>query len=199
MPILYMATSGCQWRMLPRDFPPRSTVQGYFYDWTYTGLVDTINHLLVLNTRELEGREPSPTAGVIDSQSVKPRKVAVFAVMTPERRSRAATSTSLTDTIGLMLFVIVHAQPTFRIATSACDLVKAIRYRFPWLASSFCRWRLCRPETARGALRHGEWNIEIIKRCDTAKGFVVSSTPMGGGTNLCMAWTLPTAGKRLGT
>ena len=41
--ILYMATSGCQWRMLPTDFPPRSTVQGYFYDWTYTGLLDTIN------------------------------------------------------------------------------------------------------------------------------------------------------------
>ena len=69
--IQYMAGSGCQWRMLPSDFPPVSTVQGYFYYWTYTGLLETINCLLVLNTRELEGREASPTAGVIDSQSVK--------------------------------------------------------------------------------------------------------------------------------
>jgi putative transposase len=70
--ILYMVESGCQWRMLPKDFPPVSTVQGYFYDWRDSALWPTINHLLVMRTRELEGREASPTAGVIDSQSVKP-------------------------------------------------------------------------------------------------------------------------------
>ena len=69
--ILYVASSGCQWRMLPKDFPPVSTVQGYFYAWRDSGLWQGINHLLVMSTRELEGREASPTAGVIDSQSVK--------------------------------------------------------------------------------------------------------------------------------
>ena len=69
--ILYIASSGCQWRMLPKDFPPVSTVQGYFYAWRDTGLWQGINHLLVMSTRELEGREATPTAGVIDSQSVK--------------------------------------------------------------------------------------------------------------------------------
>src|SRR5512133_1649153 len=69
--ILYIASSGCQWRMLPKDFPPRSTVQGYFYAWRDSRLWETINHLLVLSARELEGRDASPTAGVIDSQSVK--------------------------------------------------------------------------------------------------------------------------------
>jgi hypothetical protein len=69
--ILYLATGGCQWRMLPKDFPPLSTVQGYFYDWRNRGLFQAINHLLVMSARELEGREASPTAGVIDSQSVK--------------------------------------------------------------------------------------------------------------------------------
>ena len=69
--ILYIAASGCQWRMLPKDFPPMSTVQGYFYDWRDSALWPTINHLMVMRTRELEGREASPTAGVIDSQSVK--------------------------------------------------------------------------------------------------------------------------------
>ena len=69
--ILYIASSGCQWRMLPKDFPPVSTVQGYFYAWRDSGLWQGINHLLVMSTRELEGREASPTAGVIDSQSVK--------------------------------------------------------------------------------------------------------------------------------
>jgi putative transposase len=64
--ILYLATSGCQWRMLPRDFPPLSTVQRYFYAWRDSGLWQTINHLLVMAARQIEGREASPSAGVID-------------------------------------------------------------------------------------------------------------------------------------
>ena len=58
--ILYVAISGCQWRMLPKDFPPVSTVRGYFYAWRDAGLWQTINHLLVASTRELEGREAAP-------------------------------------------------------------------------------------------------------------------------------------------
>jgi transposase len=69
--LLYIASSGCQWRALPRDFPPVSTVRGYFYDWTRRRPFATLNHLLVMLAREKAGREASPTAGVIDSQSVK--------------------------------------------------------------------------------------------------------------------------------
>src|SRR5437879_3934957 len=69
--ILYLARTGCQWRMLPKDFPPFTTVQGYFYDWRDNSLFETINFTLLLQAREAAGREASPTAGVIDSQSVK--------------------------------------------------------------------------------------------------------------------------------
>lgn len=69
--ILYIARTGCQWRMLPKDFPPFTTVQGYFYDWRDDGLFEKINFALLLQAREAAGREPSPSAGVIDSQSVK--------------------------------------------------------------------------------------------------------------------------------
>ena len=69
--VLYIATTGCQWRQLPRDFPPYSTVQSYFYRWIEDRRWQVINHALVLAVREKAGREPSPTAGVIDSQSVK--------------------------------------------------------------------------------------------------------------------------------
>jgi transposase len=69
--ILYIARTGCQWRMLPKDFPPFTTVQGYFYDWRDDGLFEKINFELLLQTREAAGREASPSAGVIDSQSVK--------------------------------------------------------------------------------------------------------------------------------
>lgn len=69
--ILYIATTGCQWRMLPKEFPAWTTVQGYFYRWRDAGVWSTINHHLVAAAREAMGREASPTAGVIDSQSVK--------------------------------------------------------------------------------------------------------------------------------
>jgi transposase len=69
--ILYIARTGCQWRLLPKDFPPFTTVQGYFYDWRDQGLFERINFKLLLQAREATGREPSPSAGVIDSQSVK--------------------------------------------------------------------------------------------------------------------------------
>ena len=92
--ILFIASSGCQWRMLPKDFPPRSTVQGYFYDWRDSRLWETINQLLVMSARELEGREASPTAGVIDSQSVRRPKAEVFRATTPGKRSTGASATS---------------------------------------------------------------------------------------------------------
>ncbi|MFU8824215.1 IS5 family transposase, partial [Yoonia sp.] len=69
--ILYIATTGCQWRMLPIDFPPVSTVRNYFYTWRDDGLLDEMNRELVEAARLAEGRKAQPTAGVIDSQSVK--------------------------------------------------------------------------------------------------------------------------------
>lgn len=69
--LLYIAASGCTWRLLPKCFPPVLTARRYFYAWRDTGLFDAINMMLVMNLREIERREASPSAGVIDSQSVK--------------------------------------------------------------------------------------------------------------------------------
>lgn len=69
--IQYIAATGCQWAQLPKDFPPFTTVQYYFYQMRDSGLLDLINQSLVGAARLLVGRKPTPTAGVIDSQSVK--------------------------------------------------------------------------------------------------------------------------------
>jgi len=69
--MLYVAASGCAWRLLPKCFPPVSTVRRYFYAWRNASLFEAINTVLVMNLREIEGREAPPSAGVIDSQSVK--------------------------------------------------------------------------------------------------------------------------------
>jgi len=62
--IFYIAEAGCQWRMLPKDFPPFTTVQSYFYQWRDDGTWQTINHHLVMQSREAAGREASPSAGI---------------------------------------------------------------------------------------------------------------------------------------
>ncbi len=69
--ILYVLETGCQWRALPKDLPPKSTVHDYFMLWEWDGALECIHHELYVRTRDLEGREASPSAGVIDSQSVK--------------------------------------------------------------------------------------------------------------------------------
>ncbi len=66
--IQYIASAGCAWALLPKDFPPVSTVRYHFYSWRDSGLLAEVNRSLVARAREREGREVTPTAGVIDSQ-----------------------------------------------------------------------------------------------------------------------------------
>lgn len=69
--IMYILSTGCQWRALPKDLPPKSTVWDYFSLWQWDGTLDRIHHALYRQCREQAGREASPTAAIIDSQSVK--------------------------------------------------------------------------------------------------------------------------------
>lgn len=69
--LLYVLSTGCQWRALPKEFPPRSTVFDYFGLWQADGTLRRIHTPLYVKCREHQGRASSPTAGIIDSQSVK--------------------------------------------------------------------------------------------------------------------------------
>src|ERR671917_1790236 len=69
--IFYVLRGGIAWRLIPKDLPPRTTVYRWFAQWRDTGLFERINHRLVMADRERVGRDPSPSAAVIDSQSVK--------------------------------------------------------------------------------------------------------------------------------
>ena len=96
--LMYVLSTGCQWRAIPKDFPPRSTVHGYFDLWVYDGTLDRIHHALYVKCRDLAEREASPTAAIIDSQSVKSAEkggpVSTRTAMMRERRSRARSATS---------------------------------------------------------------------------------------------------------
>ncbi len=69
--LMYVLAIGCQWCAIPKDLPPRSTINGYFGLWNYDGTLDRIHHVLYVKCRELAQRDASPTAAIIDSQSVK--------------------------------------------------------------------------------------------------------------------------------
>ena len=69
--ILYVLTTGCQWRQLPKDLPPKSTVHDYLIEWQSDGTLARIHLALYTMARELAGRNPQPTLAIVDSQSVK--------------------------------------------------------------------------------------------------------------------------------
>jgi transposase len=95
--IMYVLSTGCQWRAIPKDLPPRSTVHDYLDLWSYDGTLDRIHHALYLECRERDEREASPTAAIIDSQSVKSAEKggpgSIRMAMMRARRSRARSAT----------------------------------------------------------------------------------------------------------
>ena len=69
--MFYVLGTGCQWRALPKDLPPRSTVQDDFVRWQWDGTLGRIHHALYVEAREMAGKEASPTTAIVNSQSVK--------------------------------------------------------------------------------------------------------------------------------
>jgi transposase len=170
--IQYIAATGCQWALLPRDFPPFTTVQYYFYKLRDGNFLDLANEALAMAVRRMEGREEMPTAGVIDSQSVKTTESGGPRGYDAGKKIKGRKRHILTDTLGNLLVAWVHTAD-IQDRDGALDLIVDAMARFPTLKHIFADGGYAGDKLACALDRIDGPALEIIKRSDQKKGFVL--------------------------
>ena len=174
--IFYIVVAGCAWRMLPQDFPKWKTVYHYFRAWRLDGTWEKIHHQLVQWERVAQGREVTPSAASLDSQSVKSATPSAIEVgFDGGKKIKGRKRHLMVDTLGLVMMVVVTAanvsdqQGARLIFARLAQLPERVaRLVLVWVDGTyegvnFMRWVM---DTYR-------WILETIKRSDRVKGFVL--------------------------
>ncbi|WP_374297988.1 IS5 family transposase [Sphingomonas sp.] len=174
--VMFILSTGCQWASLPKDLPPRSTVNDYFRRWDWDGTLDRIHHALYVLCREQAGRDASPTAAIIDSQSVKGAEKGGFTIDPPGydggKKIKGKKRHLLVDTQGLLLHAIVHAAD-IQDRDGGVLLMSTMFGLFPFLLKLYADAGYQGPKFQQGLRRAcGQINLEIVKRSDLHR-FVV--------------------------
>jgi putative transposase len=169
--ILYVLWSGCQWRMLPHDFPPWQSVWGYFSRWQKANIWQSIHDSLRETVRQVDGREAEPSAAVLDSQSTKTTEQGGPHGYDAGKKVNGRKRHLLVDTMGLLLAVLV-LPANIQDRDGAKTLLSKVNGHFP-------RLRVIWADGAYGGelvswvKQTCHWILQTVLRPVGVKGFVL--------------------------
>jgi putative transposase len=169
--IRYLVRTGCGWRMLPKDFPPWQTVYWWFRRFVRLFLFRTIHDIALMMDREQQGREASPTGGIIDSQSVKAPAPGAQRGYDAGKKVVGRKRHVVVDTDGRLL--MVNLTPAdISDSAGAQMILDAIRKRWPWLKHLFADGAYDRTQLMDKAA-FLDFVIEVVRRINDEPGFRV--------------------------
>ncbi len=170
--ILYLLKTGCQWRILPKDFPKWELVYYYFNKWKNEGLIEYLHDFLREKIRTMSGRSSSPSVAIIDSQSIKStRSGGLCRGFDGGKNIKGRKRHIVVDTMGSVLAVVVHAANVHD-SRAALNVVSCLKYRFERLVKIVADGGY-RGEFITNVKQAFGWSVEIVLRKDKRSDFQI--------------------------
>ena len=170
--IFYLLRTGCQWRYLPKDFPPKSTVWRYFDEWRSNGTLEDIHDTLRELVRKQEGRKPTPSAASIDSQSVPTTEGGEHRGSDAHKKVKGRKRHIVVDTMGLLLAVAITGADVDDAKAAPQALGQLTEDAFPRLRLVWTDHKYPNHALYGWLDENAHYGLEIVSRPKGQKGFV---------------------------